>query len=204
MLDEQARLQEGAATGEAAGAQTPAGGDFTTQQRSGEAGRVERGPVLILDDSMVVQEALPSAPTHPVPLFVEQAVLPDGAAVDVALPVARAEEPTAEATVVGASAAPEPDRSVSSGNAVTQEALEALLAPAVAAAAAASVDALFKRLHEEQLALLAPASSSPSIEQVVRSELRPMLKAWLDENLPSLVERLVRVEIARLTGRPAH
>jgi cell pole-organizing protein PopZ len=28
--------------------------------------------------------------------------------------------------------------------------------------------------------------------------LRPMLKAWLDENLPGIVERLVGAEIERL------
>ena len=28
--------------------------------------------------------------------------------------------------------------------------------------------------------------------------LRPMLKTWLDENLPSLVERLVKAEIQRV------
>jgi cell pole-organizing protein PopZ len=31
--------------------------------------------------------------------------------------------------------------------------------------------------------------------------LRPFLKSWLDENLPPLVERLVRLEITRLIGR---
>jgi len=29
--------------------------------------------------------------------------------------------------------------------------------------------------------------------------LRPMLKSWLDDNLPSLVERLVRSEIERVS-----
>jgi uncharacterized protein len=29
--------------------------------------------------------------------------------------------------------------------------------------------------------------------------LRPMLKSWLDDNLPSIVERLVRAEIERVT-----
>ena len=29
--------------------------------------------------------------------------------------------------------------------------------------------------------------------------LRPMLKAWLDENLPAIVERLVRAEIERIS-----
>ena len=31
--------------------------------------------------------------------------------------------------------------------------------------------------------------------------LRPMLKAWLDENLPTLVERLVQAEIDRISRR---
>jgi cell pole-organizing protein PopZ len=38
-----------------------------------------------------------------------------------------------------------------------------------------------------------------TIEQLVREELRPLLKAWLDTNLPPLVERLVKAELDRLT-----
>lgn len=43
------------------------------------------------------------------------------------------------------------------------------------------------------------------IDDTVREMLRPMLQAWLDENLPELVERLVKAEIARVVGaiRPA-
>jgi cell pole-organizing protein PopZ len=41
--------------------------------------------------------------------------------------------------------------------------------------------------------------SSQAIESVARDMLRPMLKEWLDENLPSLVERLVRAEIERVS-----
>jgi len=41
----------------------------------------------------------------------------------------------------------------------------------------------------------------PTIEDVVREEIRPLLKAWLDEHLPPLVERLVRAEIERVVGR---
>jgi uncharacterized protein len=36
------------------------------------------------------------------------------------------------------------------------------------------------------------------IESLAREMLRPMLKSWLDDNLPSLVERLVRAEIQRV------
>ena len=35
----------------------------------------------------------------------------------------------------------------------------------------------------------------------MRDEIRPMLKQWLDANLPPLVERLVRTEIERVVGR---
>jgi cell pole-organizing protein PopZ len=37
----------------------------------------------------------------------------------------------------------------------------------------------------------------PSLEDVVRETLRPMLNSWLGENLPGLVERMVRAEIER-------
>jgi len=42
-----------------------------------------------------------------------------------------------------------------------------------------------------------------SLEDVVQEMLRPMLKAWLDDNLPRIVEHLVRTEIERVArGRP--
>ena len=43
----------------------------------------------------------------------------------------------------------------------------------------------------------------PTIEDLVRSELRPLLKDWLDNHLPPLVERLVRAEIERVGKPPA-
>ncbi|MGA3303891.1 MAG: DUF2497 domain-containing protein [Methylovirgula sp.] len=48
---------------------------------------------------------------------------------------------------------------------------------------------------------LAAAQAMPSDEQldeIVREMIRPLLKAWLDDNLPVLVERLVRAEIERV------
>lgn len=46
----------------------------------------------------------------------------------------------------------------------------------------------------------APADTG-ALEAVVREMLRPMLKDWLDQRLPEIVEELVTREIARLTGR---
>ena len=37
-----------------------------------------------------------------------------------------------------------------------------------------------------------------TLEDLVTDLIRPMLKDWLDENLPPLVERLVRSEIDRI------
>ncbi|MGE4429586.1 MAG: DUF2497 domain-containing protein [Sphingobium sp.] len=43
---------------------------------------------------------------------------------------------------------------------------------------------------------------SHTLEGLVRDMLRPMLKEWLDANLPTMVEGMVAREIARITGRP--
>ena len=47
----------------------------------------------------------------------------------------------------------------------------------------------------------APADGDGPLEAVVREMLRPMLKDWLDQHLPELVEQLVTREIARITGK---
>ena len=39
-----------------------------------------------------------------------------------------------------------------------------------------------------------------SLEGLVRDMLRPMLKEWLDANLPRIVEAMVAKEIARISG----
>ena len=44
-------------------------------------------------------------------------------------------------------------------------------------------------------------SGETSLEGLVREMLRPMLKNWLDENLPPLVEQMVAGEIRRITRK---
>jgi len=41
--------------------------------------------------------------------------------------------------------------------------------------------------------------NSQTLEDMVSQMLRPILKVWLDDNLPSMVERLVRAEIERVS-----
>ncbi|WP_425420037.1 DUF2497 domain-containing protein [Oricola indica] len=50
---------------------------------------------------------------------------------------------------------------------------------------------------------LAPRREVPDLDAMAEDMLRPMLQEWLDNNLPSLVERLVRAEIERIArGEP--
>lgn len=58
----------------------------------------------------------------------------------------------------------------------------------------ASVNAAFGQLTHTIL-----AANARTLDDLVKEMLKPMLKAWLDENLPSVVERLVRAEIERVS-----
>jgi cell pole-organizing protein PopZ len=57
-----------------------------------------------------------------------------------------------------------------------------------------AVDAAFNSLAQSVL-----VQNSQTLDGLVREMLRPMLKAWLDDNLPNMVERLVRAEIERVS-----
>ena len=77
-------------------------------------------------------------------------------------------------------------------------------APLVTEAARASM-----RDNLAALALLSEPSMPPqivrsgetSLEGLTRDLLRPMLSEWLDKNLPEMVERMVKDEIARIAGK---
>jgi uncharacterized protein len=61
-------------------------------------------------------------------------------------------------------------------------------------ATSAAVDSAFNTLAQTVL-----VQNARTLEDLVREMLRPMLKAWLDDNLPGMVERLVRAEIERVS-----
>jgi uncharacterized protein len=100
-------------------------------------------------------------------------------------------EPVQKAILVQpiASAAPEQATSEPSREAETAVDPEPLVSAAAAAAIANSFEAL---------SVGVAVQNSTMIEDAVREMIRPMLKAWLDDNLPSLVESLVRSEIQRV------
>ena len=85
---------------------------------------------------------------------------------------------------------------------VAAPAIDRLIAPEAEASAASSMNSLMRTLDSNRQAtgtLL--YRGGPTLEDMVREEMRPMLKDWLDTNLPPLVERLVRAEIERVVGR---
>jgi cell pole-organizing protein PopZ len=62
----------------------------------------------------------------------------------------------------------------------------------------AAVDSAFNSLAHTVI-----GQNARTLEDLVREMLRPMLKSWLDDNLPGMVERIVRAEIERVSrGRP--
>jgi cell pole-organizing protein PopZ len=70
--------------------------------------------------------------------------------------------------------------------------------PLLSPAATAVVNSAFGTLAHSML-----VQNAKTLEDLVKEMLRPLLKAWLDDNLPTLVERLVRAEIERVSrGRP--
>jgi cell pole-organizing protein PopZ len=89
----------------------------------------------------------------------------------------------------------EPSASASAARAIEQRpALEAGERGLVSAATSAAVDSAFGALARS-----VELRNSRTLEEVVGEMLRPMLKAWLDDNLPGMVERLVRAEIERIS-----
>ncbi len=72
---------------------------------------------------------------------------------------------------------------------------EPLLSASTAAAATASLGALVRVVGQRSTQVY---RGGPTLEDMVRDEIRPLVKSWLDENLAPMVERLVRTEIERV------
>ncbi|MFT8242651.1 DUF2497 domain-containing protein [Roseomonas sp. BN140053] len=112
-------------------------------------------------------------------------------------PAQPAEEPPLDLTEAMMVPAPEPPPAPPPPPPVVGE--EGLIGSVAAAATAAALGHLARTVAAERGSPV--HRGGPSIEDVVREELRPMLKEWLDAHLPGLVERLVRAEIERVVGR---
>jgi cell pole-organizing protein PopZ len=75
-----------------------------------------------------------------------------------------------------------------------QPAPEPILSRATADTTRSALDALSRLLVKPE------PESDGTLEGLVREMLRPMLREWMDANLPNMVETLVAREIAKITG----
>ncbi|MEW5421052.1 DUF2497 domain-containing protein [Amorphus sp. 3PC139-8] len=98
-------------------------------------------------------------------------------------------------------AAPEP-RSDLRGLKAEGEDIRRLLSSNSSRSVGSAFDSLARSVEQESPAESdPPASGKTTLEDLVADCLRPMLRTWLDENLPSLVERMVREEIERVARK---
>lgn len=72
---------------------------------------------------------------------------------------------------------------------------EPIVSPDAAAASRGALDQLSRMMVKPE------PGSDGSLEGLVRELLRPMLRDWLDANLPALVDTMVQREIKRITGQ---
>jgi cell pole-organizing protein PopZ len=146
------------------------------------AAPAEDGPVVLTADMMIAPpEVVP-------PPAVAEAPPPPAVEAPPVAPRAEAPEPLPEPAPM--TAIPEPSPAAPDSG---------LVAPAAAAAAAAALGQLSRAVAQDRNAGV--SRSGLSIEEVVREELRPLLKEWLDTHLPGITERLVRAEIERVMSR---
>jgi len=67
-------------------------------------------------------------------------------------------------------------------------------APILSSSTVFAVESAFSSLAHTVL-----SNNARTLEDLVKEMLRPMLKSWLDDNLPGLVERIVKAEIERVS-----
>jgi len=83
-------------------------------------------------------------------------------------------------------------------DALAAEAADRLVSENSAMNSVASLSALAAAVDTHRRAV-DPSIGPRTIEDLVKDVMRPMIREWLDDNLPSLVERMVGREIERLT-----
>jgi uncharacterized protein len=66
--------------------------------------------------------------------------------------------------------------------------------PILSTTTVSAVESAFNTLAHTVL-----SNNARTLEDLVKEMLRPMLKSWLDDNLPGLVERIVKAEIERVS-----
>jgi cell pole-organizing protein PopZ len=93
--------------------------------------------------------------------------------------------------------APEPERPADTAGAAAPKTYDSLVGDSAAASAASAFAGLASSLRKSE-PMEASTPSGPTLDELARALLRPMLKEWLDANLPGIVEAQVRKEVERI------
>lgn len=123
---------------------------------------------------------------------------------DVELEMVDAEEEPAEEAIAEPEPEPEPEPEVPAqpapepADVLAAEAADRLVSENPAMDSVTSLSALAAAVDTHRRAV-DPSIGPRTIEDLVKDVMRPMIREWLDDNLPSLVERMVGREIERMT-----
>jgi len=157
-------------------AATPAAGDVLdlTEAMAAPAEGREASAFRTIDagSDVVFTERAPDLPVEPVLRVIEEPRRP----VAPPPPIAPSPMPAPPAPATFAPPPPAPER------------------PLISASTVAAVDSAFNTLAQTII-----GQNARTLEDLVKEMLRPMLKSWLDDNLPSIVDRIVRAEIERVS-----
>lgn len=158
------------------------------QVSAGAAPTPRNEDVLLLTDLVEEPPELPQAPPTPLPPRVD--------------PADASEMPQPPVPSFPSAA---PVASVTSVEAPMKQPSDGLIDAGAANVASSAFERLSQAVQDNVPVPAAqdagPAVGSRNLEDIVKEMLRPMLKEWLDKNLPPLVERYVEREIVRLTRR---
>jgi len=136
------------------------------------------GDVLELTDEMALPEPEPAPTPTPLPQASYQKPVEDDLEfAEAVAPKPPAPEPAYQPPPPSSSWSEEPPQ-----------------APIMSRATVSAVESAFNSLANTVL-----SNNARTLEDLVKEMLRPMLKSWLDDNLPTLVERIVRQEIERVS-----
>lgn len=93
--------------------------------------------------------------------------------------------------------APEPEHPSDTTSHSPAAAYDPLVGDSAAASAASAFAGLASSLKKSE-PMETSTPTGPTLDELARSLLRPMLKEWLDANLPGIVEAQVRKEVERI------
>jgi hypothetical protein len=143
-----------------------------------------------LDEATSPEEIRPSQPNAEVFDLTDEMAVP----APPPQPSFRKVEPQDDLEFTETAAARAIQRQPGFGQSPAFEAPAALSPPILSHSTVSAVESAFNTLAHTVL-----SNNARTLEDLVKEMLRPMLKSWLDDNLPGLVERIVKAEIERVS-----